>query len=135
LTIESFARGPWLRSYEHLAESSKSGPIWLDDDHRFTAGIFAFTLSNALTYRLGAPFELVASGSAFILTALSENDEEDSRDEDDIADAYNAFTKEGDATIAIGQTFVRWLVTPSLENYVSLAELYAYMKEHVVLKK
>lgn len=120
----------------NLAKAAEQAPIWLDDDKRFVAGIFAFTLSNALSYRLGAIFDLVASSSALILTAVNDDDEEtsDFKDVDDIASVYNELTAKGRIIEAIGTTFSKWLAVPSSENYFSLVALYSLLRENVASK-
>lgn len=117
----------------NLAKEAELTPIWLDDAHRFVAGIFAFTLSNALSYRLGTLFELTASTSAFILISVGDDDsiDVDAQDVDDIASVYNDLTTKGRIIEAIGTTFSRWLVTPTQENYSSLAALYKLLGEDV----
>lgn len=118
---------------QNLAKVAEMTPIWLDDDRRFVAGIFAFTLSNALSYRLGTLFELTASTSAFILIAVGDDEsvDVDARDVDDIASVYNDLTTKGQIIESIGMTFSRWLVTPTQENYSRLAALYKILGENV----
>ena len=117
----------------NLAKAAELTPVWLDDDQRFVAGTFAFVLSNALSYRLGTSFESAASTSAFILISIGDDDyiEDDSRDVDDIASAYNDLSTKGRIVEAIGTTFSRWLVTPTQENYSSLTELYKFLGQNV----
>jgi hypothetical protein len=117
----------------NLAKTAEHAPIWLDDDRRFVAGIFAFTLSNSLSYRLGTPFEVVASSSALILIAVDDEDDGDSdfRDVDDIASVYNDLTTNGRIIEAIGTTFSKWLLAPNLENYKSLVALYSLLRKNV----
>lgn len=113
-----------------LAESAAQTPIWLEDDYRFTAGIFAFSLMNAVFYRLGVPFEQSAQSAAYILISAGDSDE-DGRDVDEIAEIYNDMTKNRIATQAIGQTFLNWIIAPTQENYDRLAGLYKILGQSV----
>jgi len=116
-----------------LAKSAERSPTWLDDDNRFLAGIFAFTFSNALSYRLAVSFELTASTSTFMLISAGDREsmEHDMRDIDEIGASYNRMGKEGRVIEAIGTTFSKWLVRPTNENYASLVELYRLLGNHI----
>jgi hypothetical protein len=117
---------------QDLAKRAGQSPIWLDDDHRFTAGIFAFTLANAVSFRLGASFEQVASAAALMLTAVEDGDPaEDAKGVDEIADVYNDLTTKGRVVEAIGKTFTAWLAEPSVDNYAKLVGLYQLLGESV----
>lgn len=125
LDDEQFCVKAVIAIVRELAQASRQTPIWIDDDHRFTAGIFAFTLSNSLSYRLGSLFETVSTQAALILTSVGTGDDDDFRDVDDLASVYNDLTTKGRIVEAIGTTFSRWLVTPTRDNYSSLAKLYS----------
>ena len=116
-----------------LAKAAKQTPIWIDDDRRFTAGIFSFTLANAVSFRLGAIFEIVANRASWILIS-SDNDEETVRDIDDLVSAYNDLTKQGRVPEAIDNTFSNWLFAPTRDNYTSLVGLYSMLSENVGFK-
>jgi hypothetical protein len=117
-----------------VAKRAGHSPIWLDDDYRFTAGIVAFTLANALSFRLGVPFEQAAQSAAYILTAVHDDDdraEEDFRGVDEIAEVYNHLTTKGRIIEAVGTTFTKWLAGPTPENLDRLVALYALLGENV----
>jgi hypothetical protein len=113
-----------------VAKEAGQSPIWIDDEKRFTAGIFAFTLANALSYRLGVSFEKTAHTAAYILTAVDEDNDEGETDGqfvDQVGDIYNHLTLKGHIVKAIGEAFIEWLVEPTAKNYAVLAGVYGLL--------
>lgn len=95
------------------------------DDDNFVAGIFAFVVSNHISFMLGTQFEIVSS-----IVVIDLLGQEAASDVDDLADSYNRMTLEGHVIEAIGQNVAKWISTPTDEQFAKLVELYRLCREH-----
>jgi hypothetical protein len=131
---EKFCARSVVALVRDIAKEAGQSPIWIDDDKRFTAGIVAFTLANALSFRLGVSFEETAYTAAFILTAVDDDNDEGEADGhfvDQVGDIYNHLTLKGHIVKAIGEAFIEWLVELTPKNYGVLAGVYGLLGETI----
>ena len=112
-----------------VAKDASQQPVWLGAGHRFTAAITGFTIANALTYQLAAPFEQVANTAVAIL--LGAEDDSDFKEVDEMAYVYNDLSAKPGIVESIGKSFSEWLLTPSTDNYLGLVAVYQVLAECV----
>ena len=92
----------------------------------FVAGIWAFVVSDHITYIVGTSFEVVAPIVAIDLLGL-----EAASDVPTLINSFNRMAQEGRVTEAIGQNVAKWISTPTDERFDKLVGLYKLCREHV----
>jgi hypothetical protein len=97
-----------------------------DDDDGFVAGIFAFVVSNHITYIMAAPFEMVSS-----IVVIDLFGQQAANEVRTLANSYNRMAQEGRTIEAIGQNVAKWISTPTDERFDNLVALYKLCREHV----
>lgn len=97
-----------------------------DEDDDFVAGIFAFVVSNHITYIMDAPFEIVSC--IVVVDLLGKQAASEVRT---LANSYNRMAQEGRVIEAIGQNVAKWISTPTDERFDKLVGLYKLCREHV----
>lgn len=103
-------------------------PIGIDgnDDDNFVAGIFAFVVSNHISYMIGAPFEIVSS-----IVVMDLLGQDAASEVNDLADSYNRMSQEGPIIEAIGQNVAKWVSAPTDEQFSKIVDLYKLCRNHV----
>jgi hypothetical protein len=101
------------------------------DDDRFTAGFFAFALSDYFSLLLGGNFETAASLTVLMVLGA----EEFERCFSTVQESYNRMVQSRvDAIQAIGMTCDAWFKNPSPSHFKRLAELFKLLRSYVVQK-
>lgn len=96
-----------------------------NEDDNFVAGIFAFVVSNHVSYMIGAQFEMVSS--IVIIDLLGQDA---ASQVNDLAESYNRMSQEGRVVEAIGQNIAKWITDPTDEQFSKLAALYKLCREN-----
>jgi hypothetical protein len=97
-----------------------------EEDDDFVAGIFAFVVSNHITYLLGAPFEIVAT-----IVVIDLLGQQAASEVPTLMNSFNRMAQEGRVIEAIGQNVAKWISTPTDERFDKLVALYKLCREHV----
>jgi len=96
-----------------------------DDDDNFVAGIFAFVVSNHVSYIIGAQFEMVSS-----IVVIDLLGQDAASKVNDLAASYNRMSQEGRVVEAIGHNIAKWITAPTDDQFSKLAALYKVCREN-----
>ena len=113
-----------------VMERAGAKPRSFDDTDAFIGGLFAFTIADVVTQRLGGTFEIVSSVAAGFVVPVRNDPERMGSFVREIISAFNGRAS-ASTVIAIGQTADALLKDPSDQRLARLVDLFNRSRQRV----